>query len=266
MIENIHLAIFIDKYQDNRHFCDLKEFATVDDLDNFTMKFADSSELRKEFDDEILEYLMENREIIDKNDTKYKHFRGRISAYYIDKRGDKQFLKLSFKKRKVIRDYLEFDKLKDALIFMRNVLCKCLEELNTRKKKAVFLDTSDLIYITNCTLNMYNYGLSLNERYYYAKYFNNPNEKNFEDCYTLMKQNITQHFREKQEYEEDVKKAYSEFSMDEFIYKANDDAPEYFKYIFDKALKENDWDKLFNEFTCEEIDLYSNYYKKGKVK
>lgn len=266
MIKNIHLAIFIDKYQDNRHFYNLKDFSTIEDLDKYTTHFNNSIDLRREFEDDILEYFMENKDIIDKNDTKYKHFKGRISAYYLDKRGDMQFIKISYKKKKIVRDYLDFEKVSDALEFMRNVLQKSLSELVVRKDKVKFLDTKDLIYIANCALNLYGYELSLNERYYYAKYFNNPVENKFEDCYTLMKQNIVKHFREKQYNEENISKAYSELNEDKFEYIAYDDAPDYFKYVFDKALKDNNFEILFNEFDTEKIDLYSNYYRKGKVK
>ena len=56
------------------------------------------------------------------------------------------------------------------------------------------------------------------------------------------------------------------YNENEFEYKVYNNAPEYFKYIFNKAIEENDFDILFKTFTSEEIDLYSNYYEKGKVK
>ena len=49
-------------------------------------------------------------------------------------------------------------------------------------------------------------------------------------------------------------------------YMVYDDAPEYFKYVFNKAIKDNNFEMLFNMFDIEEISLYSNYYEKGKVK
>ncbi len=53
---------------------------------------------------------------------------------------------------------------------------------------------------------------------------------------------------------------------DEINYEVSPDAPEYFIYVFNNAIITNNYEFLFSEFTHEEIDLYSNFYRKGRRK
>ncbi len=54
--------------------------------------------------------------------------------------------------------------------------------------------------------------------------------------------------------------------MEEFEYCAYSWAPQHFIDVFYEAIRTEDYDRLFNEFTQEEIDLYSNFYRKGRGK
>ena len=70
--KEISLALFIDKYNVNNHYYILKKFKNINELDDFTSKFNDYEELRKYFEVDISEYLMDNRKIVSENETKNK--------------------------------------------------------------------------------------------------------------------------------------------------------------------------------------------------
>ena len=98
--KEISLALFIDKYNVNNHYYILKKFKNVHELDDFTSKFNDYEELRKYFEVDISEYLMDNRKIVSENETKNKKFKGRISAFIIIVVRKWNLLKLNIKKEK----------------------------------------------------------------------------------------------------------------------------------------------------------------------
>ena len=51
---------------------------------------------------------------------------------------------------------------------------------------------------------------------------------------------------------------------EESVLRPNDDAPEHFKYVFLNALRTDDYEELFKQYTQEEIDMYSNFYNRQK--
>lgn len=244
--KEISLALFIDKYNVNNHYYVLKKFKNVHELDDFTSKFKDYEELRKYFEVDISEYLMDNRKIVSENETKNKKFKGRISAFYYNSRKEMEFIEIKYQKRKVVRNYLLLNNQSDAISFMKKVIDIALEKLN----KKPLLKRDKVYYYINI-LEKYNYHVSPEEKKYLYEYFNYPSDKNYNDIILIMKTNVKRQFKLK---EEKMINEALEQSLEKVI--IDDDADEFFKY--NSYSDEN----LFLYHDIDEIDKYSNRFRR----
>ena len=244
--KEISLALFIDKYNVNNHYYILKKFKNVSELDNFTSKFSDYEELRKYFEVDISEYLMDNRKIVLENETKNKKFKGRISAFYYNSRKEMEFIEIKYQKRKVVRNYLLLNNQSDAICFMKKVIDIALEKLN----KKPLLKRDKVYYYINI-LEKYNYHVSLEEKKYLYEYFNYPSDKNYNDIIMIMKTNVKRQFKLKEEKK--INEALEQ-SLEKVI--IDDDADEFLKYNSDSD------ENLFLYHDIDEIDKYTNRFRR----
>lgn len=244
--KEISLALFIDKYNVNNHYYILKKFKNINELDDFTSKFNDYEELRKYFEVDISEYLMDNRKIVSENETKNKKFKGRISAFYYNSRKEMEFVEIKYQKRKVVRDYLLLNNQNDAISFMKKVIDIALEKLN----KKPLLKRDKVYYYINI-LDKYNYHVSEEEKKYLYEYFTYPSDKNYNNIIVIMKTNVRRQFKLKEEKKTNEA---LEQSLEKVV--IDDDADEFLKY------NSNSDEDLFLYHDIDEIDKYSNRFRR----
>ena len=80
----IYLAVFL-KYMDfNETRMNLCEFDSVKELDDFTTNFNDSGEIKKKYQRDIQEFLLDNRKNYAYSETKNGVPKITLSAYYIE--------------------------------------------------------------------------------------------------------------------------------------------------------------------------------------
>ena len=242
----IYLAIFIDKYNVNNHFFVLNKFASVQDLDSFTIKFTNYEELRKYYEVDISEYLMDNQKIIKNNETKNKNFKGRISAFYYNSRGEMEFLEIKYQKRKIVRDYKEFSNQSDAISFMKKVFDVSLEKLNEKR-----LLKKDVVYYFANILENYHYHISEEEKKYLYNYLNTRSNHDYQDLIKIMKKNVKRAYMRK---ESEILDTILENHIHEVT--LDDDAPDFLKYNI------NNDEKLFLHYDIDEIDKYTDRFRR----
>ena len=252
----------------------LKTFNSLKEMDEFLKMFHNSDDVSKFFKDTINDFLKSKEAInylnIPSKDGRAKN--GSVICYHEYKYHKKRKVSAIYD-NELLSDGL-YTKLKDEL---KNK--DTLAEIYNRK---YFLLPSDY-FKDELRRIINNSGTS---RYFIRDFVSYIRCLNEEDRYFYLRNlcnvcNLLKKPRKRQKIKlrivnvsniqciDDYQLVESDYIMiidDEFKYEAYSDAPEYFKYVFNEAIKNNDFEKLFNEFTSDEISLYSNYYEKGKVK
>lgn len=278
MIKNVRLGIFINEFNKKPIFMDLREFKDVYELDHFMdYYYNDNKEARKEFDQDIFEYLLDNMEQLKKVEARTgSKFLGRLSAYYYDEKGNMQYIKLPTKKRKMIRNYRDISDSKKCMEFLTKVFDRAMENIFESHSKANYRTTkNDFIFLMCEAFKSVEYHFSDNEKYYLAIYFNNRTLENKKKCLDLMKINVENFYKRKEEIDkENEYKPTFEEKKEEYQSRLN--APEELasipyasselEYNLEMAKKEKDDDYLFKNHDLEEIDKYTNFYQRKRRK
>lgn len=261
-----YLGIFFGKYDDPKDEpWILYEANTQEELDNFTRKYNSDEEIRKEYDQIIGECALVDIKKIKQNETKHHNFRGRISAFYYNNKGERVFVDVAYKKRLVVRDYRELKTVNDQFAFFNIVFDEVLKKIGQQEKKKN-LSAHDKMSVVIKTYEKYGYFISENEKYYLAKYFYEPSDKNRKELFGFLIINLKNRMerikeeeaRKKEEDLELSKEAEENKSKPKYIVYDTDDV--FFNETFKKAIKENDFDTLFKYFTIDEITVKSNYF------
>ena len=227
MIKNVHLGFFINEYNSNPIYYDLALFKDADELDHFMDYFYNDNEnLRKLFDQDISEYSIDRIEQFKEVEKiSNKKFRGRISAYYFNEKGQLEFLDLPTAKRKPIRDYKRLPNLDTAYKYISNVFNEAVNNINARYKyKKTGPTKYEFIHYICEKLKQTSYEVSDNEKYYLAIYYNRRDDKHKADCLTLIKSNLKVYYKsvkeekrlqeEQMRYEEEMKKYEEEITRE----------------------------------------------------
>ena len=253
----------------------LKEFNTLHEMDEFIKRFHDTDDVREYFRDKInkflktkkaIEYLeMQSKDGNEKNgfincyhEYDY-HKMKKICVLYDNKITDNL---LYTKLRRALGDYKVLKKIYDRKYFLipsQSLKNELRRVVVNHGGKSPFAD--DFIrYIHN---------LDPEQNYVYLRslcdicgLLEHKREKSVVKLTIVAIENI------------DGIKEYSlknpgecEIVMEEKNeYQVTSDAPENFIRIFNNAILTNNYEILFNEFTHEEIDLYSDCYRKGRGK
>jgi len=279
MINDIHLAIFINEYDKKPIYMDLMEFKDVNELDYFMNYFDnDNNKVRKQFDQEIFEYLLDNVKQLKKVEEKTKKkFYGRISAYYFDDVHNMHFLKLSTPNKIIVRDYHNIPDEKECISFLFKVFDKAEKTIFDRFKKINYnLTEKNFIYLMERALDAYGYKISDNEKKYLAKYYNYRTDKNRQDVFNLIKVNVKNFYNRKKmnnevfesfiPNKEELNLVHDALEREEelvCLYGASD----ILQHDLEMFKKTGDYEYLFGNHDIEEINQYTNYYdmkKKGK--
>ena len=258
----------------------LKTFDTLREMDEFLYQFNDANDVRKYYLETINDFLKTNeaRNFINLNPNIERS--GYITCYHKFKYDKMKKISILYKNGLVKNNI--FQKLSEALHDPK-VLKKIYEYkfyllpslfLKDELRRIIIHHGGKDVFIKEFI--KYIKDLPSEEKYVYLRSLGNicnllnNKEKDTDICFKII--NISK-IKEVNEYKlvynlYGLKKKELEgiYNENEFEYKVYNNAPEYFKYIFNKAIEENDFDILFKTFTGEEIDLYSNYYEKGKVK
>lgn len=270
MVKNVHLAIFINEYGKEPIFHDLMEFKDAVELDQFMYNYYDNNkEVRKKFIDDIAEYLLDNRDQVRKVEKKTGNkFYGRISAYYISRSGKMEYLELPTPKRVVVRDYKEFPDIDKAYAFLLNLFEKTVMKINEIHKKSDYgSKKGNFIYLMCEEFHKYGYEFSEEELYHLAKYHTRPNEKNREDCLTIIMTNLKRYYGNKPLKTRKVKKE-NQLTNDDYLKKEELEysslSPDNLQYDMEKVKETDDYDYLYLNHDLDEIDKYTNALKRGK--
>lgn len=252
--KEISLAIFIDKYNVFDHYFVLKKFNNVHDLDNFTKNFKDAEALRKHFETDISEYLMDNRKIIKENETKNNKFRGRISAFYYDDHHRMEFVEIKFPKKKVVRDYKELADMSDGFSFLKNVYDIAIKDLN---KSSLAIKEKVFCFIN--ILDKYSYHISAEEKKYLFDYFLNPSERNYKALIVILKTNVKRAFMdlERKKEKEQLEELYQTYPSSRKT-EIDDEASNFLKY----NINHNNDEELFKYHDLDEIDKYTDKFRR----
>lgn len=261
------LGISFGKYHDPFDVpWDLYEASTEQELDEFTRKFSSDKEIRRLFDQKIGECALEDREKIEKNETKHHNFRGRICAYYYDKNNRINYIEVAYKKRKIVRDYRDLVTLKEREDFLETVFNEIIKSINYENKHKK-MSVNEKMFIVIKTFEKYGYSISDNEKYYLACFFYKPNIKTKSKLFLFIKINLKDEYLKEKEDIEDQKKLSKEYDIPKKDYLIYDTDDLLFNELFNKAIKENDFDLLFKYYTVDEINKKCNYFeveKEGK--
>lgn len=246
--KEIFLALFIDKYNVVNHYYILKKFPTTLDLDLFTSKFKDSEELRKYFEIDISEYFMDNKKIINQNETKNKKFQGRISAFYYNSKSQIEFIEISYHNKKIVRDYKELHDVNESFNFIKKVYDISFDKLNKMK-----LTLNNKVYYLENILEKYNYHISDEEKKYLKDYLKTKTNYSYQNLMIIIKTNIKRQFLQKEAkiMQEKEENNLEKVSIDE-------DADEFLKYNI------NDDEKLYLYHDIDEIDRYTDKFMRRK--
>ncbi len=277
MIENIHVAICINRYDEALIARDLFVAKNFEELDAITTQYEDSDELRKAYEEDISEFFIDNIPTIRKNETKNGKFRGRISAFYYDEKGCRHFVELSYKNKRIVRNYQMMNSAKECYAFFEEVFDKAVKEIQRKKSMFEGLQTvKDCVYSLCRVFERYGYHFSENEVYYLTCYFNEFNierrKKLRSDCLKLLKDNIDAFFatRKKETVKRVPKKVSSPEKMefeepsDEWVLTCSIDAPYELKYDVERVKKTKDYSILLDNYDADVISMYTNYYDRGK--
>ncbi len=255
----------------------LKEFKTLKEMDEFVSKFKDSDEIREYFINEINAYLQtkEAKEYFDMPSKKERN--GNIVCYHA----------FPYKSRLVCALY-DGNALMGRGIYTK--LDESLNDINVLKEiynDKFYLLRSQFLKDELYRIINFNGGKTAFKKEFISRIHKLDEDESYaylrslcETCDLLVKKREKKTVNVKvvnvskikglSEYklvkQTELEIVNSNINENEFQFIAYDDAPDYFKDIFYKAIENNDFDILFNLFSSEEIDLYSNYYKKGKVK
>ena len=271
---------------------------TLQDLDSCTKLFKNSKELRNSFSEEIQEFKknFETELMLWQYDHHGKTNNGKIYANYIAEADNELFIAtipIMYEGNELvplsdaiehIAYYLQIDENFERLFKEKSYLLKqsegkieyeyADEYFNKGKDNALKQE------VINSLINRIKI-MDEEKRYLYLRTLMNICHLTEKEIYTIVgkvgmiNDNIPQNTAySKKGYvqmevleDSNFERALHSIDSDEdFSYEVYDDAPDYFKDVFYKAIENNDFDILFNLFSSEEIDLYSNYYKKGKVK
>ncbi len=146
----------------------LKAFHSIEELDQYTSQFNDSEEVRKLYDQDISEYMIDRIPLVKKYETKNNKQRGRICAFYFDKYGI-DFLAVEYKNRHVVRDYHEIDGAKNQADFLITKLDKKISDI---KRDYKYNCGREYARITKRYLRKYHFGLSDELMYFLAGFYN----------------------------------------------------------------------------------------------
>ena len=115
-------------------------------------------------------------------------------------------------------------------------------------------------------LKQASYELSQNELYSLVCYYNHPTEKNKKACFTLLKTNLKQYYAKKELARKKEEKELSKEAalLDEQKLTFADEASEDLKRDIKKTNETMDYDNIFLHHDLDEIDKYTNAFKKGK--
>ena len=253
----------------------LKTFKSLYEMDDFLSNFHDSNDVREYFFDEINEFLKtkEATEYLNVSSKDGRERNGYVTCYqeYKYHRVGKI---MALYDNKIIKDNLYetfIESLKDDKvlknIYKRKFFLIPTEYLKDELRRIVFNKGGKTPFIRGFVSYIKN--LDEENRYIYFRSLcdicNLLQNKKTKSKVSIKIVNVS-NIKGINEYQLVKENNFEEISSDEFKYNLRDDAPEYFEDLFYKAIRDNDFEKLFNEFTSEEIDLYSNYYEKGKVK
>ena len=253
----------------------LKEFVSLREMDTFLSDFHNSSDVREYFIDKINEFLMseqatnylnvpaknnseKNGYIVCYHEYPYHNLK-RISALYDNTLINKNInakLREELKKYNVLKQIYKRKYFLIPSAFLKDELERILDY---NGGKTPFID-GFIKYINN---------LKEEEKYIYLRSLCNIcnllEKKKKKEKIDFKVINVSA-IKDINEYQLVRNRLFNMDFDDNNEYMVYDDAPEYFKYVFNKAVKDNNFEMLFNMFDIEEISLYSNYYEKGKVK
>lgn len=116
---------------------DLQTFSSLEELDLFTSNYSTPLELRKEYEYDILNYLDENQNYLEKSRFK----RGRICITYYDEQNNIRFFPIIYKNNNILLDSnLSFKLISNAL-----VEDSVLKEIFINKKYLLSNNEKDLL-------------------------------------------------------------------------------------------------------------------------
>lgn len=257
----------------------LKEFSSLEEMDKFISQFNNSDDVRRGFIDEINEFLKTPLAVNYLFKLKNKN-NGFIKGYSYDKYNNKRPISLIYKERLVI-DRHTFARLRENLNDK-----KVLEEIYHHKY--FLLDTG---FLKNELRRAVRYGgtkevfirefvRSIEKKDDYLKYFylrhlcflcklvNPPKRTPIRVKIVEISKlaNISSYQLVDDLFSDDNNLDYIiDDSVKQNDYEVSDSAPEDFKIVFYRALETGDFDTLFNLYSLEEIDLYTNI-RKGSEK
>lgn len=269
MIKNVHLGFFINEYNKEPIWTELASFNDALELDRFMDHFYDDNiKIKKLFDQNIADYSIDNigqfkkvSEIIDGN------FKGRIAAYYFNERGQMEFLDLPTTKKKPIRDFRIIKDFNKAYQYLAKVFEDAVERVNKKYGKRGPTKGEFIHYICE-KLHQSSYEVSENEVYYLAIYYMRQNEKNKNNCLTLLKTNIRRCYLERlteeaNRFAEDKRLARTESIIPEEKLAPLDSASSELQYDIQEANKEMDMDNIYLRHDLDELIRDTNVVEKG---
>ena len=269
MIKNVHLGFFINEYNKEPIWTELASFNDALELDRFMDHFYDDNKNIKElFDQDIGEYAIDNigqfkevSEIINKN------FKGRLAAYYYNDRGQMEFLDLPTPKKKPIRDFRIIDDFTKAYQYLANVFNETIKKVN-KKYGDNGPTKGEFIHYISEKLHQASYDISENEVYYLAIYYMRQNEKNKNNCLTLLRTNVRRCYLEEARQRAEIYNEDRRLAREESIIKddleAIDTASSKLEYDIEEANKTGDMDNLYLQHDLDELLRDTNIEEKGR--
>ena len=238
---------------------------TREEMDEYTRNFTSDEEIRRIYDQRIGECALVDRKKIEKNETKYNNFHGRICTFYFDKNNKIHFFKVAYKNRKIVRDYHELKTVNERMEFFRTIFDLAIKRMAKEELKHDLYRNEKMAVIIS-TFEKIGYRFSENEKYYLAIYFNKSNDKSKNDIFNLIKINIINEAKREEELKKEEHELEDECDVKDTKYEVYDSNDTFFNEIFNRAIRENNFELLFKYFTVDEIDQKSNYFKVLKEK